>query len=87
VTPWALAVFAPLDEVLAPARELRVFTMLLGALALLALGGAVLLVIRRITGRSGRSPASLPASPTATSPEGSSTARRMRLASSPTRSA
>jgi methyl-accepting chemotaxis protein len=49
VTPWALAVFAPLDEVLAPARELREFTMLLGALALLALGGAVLLVIRRIT--------------------------------------
>jgi len=49
VTPWALAVFAPLDAVLAPARELREFTMLLGALALLALGGAVLLVIRRIT--------------------------------------
>jgi methyl-accepting chemotaxis protein len=49
VTPWALAVFAPLDVVLAPARELREFTMLLGALALLALGGAVLLVIRRIT--------------------------------------
>ncbi|OJT18213.1 hypothetical protein BO221_42835 [Archangium sp. Cb G35] len=49
VTPWALAVFAPLDEVLAPAQELREFTVLLGALALLALGGAVLLVIRRIT--------------------------------------
>ncbi|UQA59841.1 methyl-accepting chemotaxis protein [Polyangium aurulentum] len=49
VTPWALAVFAPLDVVLAPARELREFTMMLGALALLALGGAVLVVIRRIT--------------------------------------
>ncbi|WNG55708.1 methyl-accepting chemotaxis protein [Archangium gephyra] len=49
VTPWALAVFAPLDEVLAPVRELREFTILLGVLALLALGGAVLLVIRRIT--------------------------------------
>jgi methyl-accepting chemotaxis protein len=48
-TPWALAVFAPLDQVLAPARELRQFTMMLGALALLALGSAVLLVIRRIT--------------------------------------
>jgi len=48
VTPWALAVFAPLDEVLAPARELREFTMLLGALALIALGIAVLVVIRRI---------------------------------------
>ena len=49
VTPWALAVFAPLDEVLAPAMELREFTILIGALALLALGGAVLVVIRRIT--------------------------------------
>ncbi|HEX8435120.1 methyl-accepting chemotaxis protein [Archangium sp.] len=49
VTPWALAVFAPLDKVLAPAHELRVFTLVLGALALLALGGAVLIVIRRIT--------------------------------------
>jgi len=48
-TPWALAVFAPLDQVLAPARELREFTVMLGALALLTLGGAVLLVIRRIT--------------------------------------
>ncbi|WP_375773530.1 methyl-accepting chemotaxis protein [Archangium gephyra] len=49
VTPWALAVFAPLDKVLAPARELSQFTLLLGALALLVLSGAVLLVIRRIT--------------------------------------
>ncbi|MFY0564566.1 methyl-accepting chemotaxis protein [Archangium lansingense] len=49
VTPWALAVFAPLDKVLAPAHELREFTLLFGALALLALGGAVLIVIRRIT--------------------------------------
>lgn len=49
VTPWALAVFAPLDKVLVPAHELREFTLLLGALGLLALGGAVLLVIRRVT--------------------------------------
>jgi len=49
VTPWALAVLAPLDKVLAPAHALREFTVLLGALALLALGVAVLLVIRRIT--------------------------------------
>ncbi len=49
VTPWALAVIAPLDKVLAPARELREFTLVLGALALLALGVAVLLIIRRIT--------------------------------------
>ncbi len=49
VTPWALAVFAPLDKVLAPAHELREFTVMLGALALLALGGVVLLLIRRIT--------------------------------------
>ncbi|QRK11053.1 methyl-accepting chemotaxis protein [Archangium violaceum] len=49
VTPWALAVFAPLDKVLAPAHELRQFTLLLGVLSLLALGIAVLLVIRRIT--------------------------------------
>ncbi|WP_146209554.1 methyl-accepting chemotaxis protein [Vitiosangium sp. GDMCC 1.1324] len=49
VTPWALAVFAPLDAVLAPARALRQFTLILGALSLLALGVAVLIVIRRIT--------------------------------------
>ncbi|QRO02031.1 methyl-accepting chemotaxis protein [Archangium violaceum] len=49
VTPWALAVFAPLDKVLAPARELSQFTLALGALSLLALGLAVLLVIRRVT--------------------------------------
>ncbi|WP_257458942.1 methyl-accepting chemotaxis protein [Archangium lipolyticum] len=49
VTPWALAVFAPLDKVLAPAHELRRFTLALGAISLLALGIAVLLVIRRIT--------------------------------------
>ncbi|WNG42744.1 methyl-accepting chemotaxis protein [Archangium minus] len=49
VTPWALAIFAPLDKVLAPARELREFTLALGALSLLALGVAVLIVIRRVT--------------------------------------
>ncbi|WNG50547.1 methyl-accepting chemotaxis protein [Archangium minus] len=49
VTPWALAVFAPLDKVLAPAHALRQFTLVLGALSLLALGLAVLIVIRRVT--------------------------------------
>jgi methyl-accepting chemotaxis protein len=49
-TPWALAVLAPVETVLAPARELRNFTVLFGALALLTLAVAVLLVIRRITG-------------------------------------
>ncbi len=49
VTPWAIAVFAPLDKVLTPAHELREFTVMLGALALLSLGVAVLLVIRRVT--------------------------------------
>ncbi|WP_395836961.1 methyl-accepting chemotaxis protein [Cystobacter fuscus] len=49
VTPWALAVFAPLDKVLAPAHALSQFTLVLGALSLLALGLAVLLVIRRVT--------------------------------------
>ncbi len=48
-TPWALAVFAPQDKVLAPAQALRQFTLVLGALSLLALGIAVLVVIRRIT--------------------------------------
>ncbi|MBF5044341.1 hypothetical protein FGE12_18225, partial [Aggregicoccus sp. 17bor-14] len=48
-TPWALAVFAPLDKVLAPAAELRTFTLALGVLALVALALAVLAVIRRIT--------------------------------------
>jgi methyl-accepting chemotaxis protein len=48
-TPWALAVFAPLDKVLAPAHALREFTIALGVFALLALGVAVLVVIRRIT--------------------------------------
>jgi len=48
-TPWALAVFAPLDQVLAPAHELRRFTVSLGVLALIALGLAVVLVVRRVT--------------------------------------
>ncbi len=48
-TPWALAVFAPLDKVLAPAQELRQFTILLGVLALIALGVAAVVVVRRVT--------------------------------------
>ncbi|NMO15532.1 methyl-accepting chemotaxis protein [Pyxidicoccus fallax] len=48
-TPWVLAIFAPLERVLAPSSELRAFTMGLGVLALLALSIAVLVVIRGIT--------------------------------------
>jgi methyl-accepting chemotaxis protein len=48
-TPWALAIFAPLERVLAPSTELRAFTVGLGVLALLALGISVLVVIRSIT--------------------------------------
>jgi len=48
-TPWALAVFAPLDKVLAPAEQLRQFTIGLGVLALLALAIAVIFVVRRFT--------------------------------------
>jgi methyl-accepting chemotaxis protein len=48
-TPWVLAVFAPLDKVLAPARELGQFTLLLGMLAIGSLGVAVVVVVRRIT--------------------------------------
>jgi methyl-accepting chemotaxis protein len=48
-TPWVLAVFAPLDKVLAPARALSQFTLLLGVLALAALGAAAIVVVRRVT--------------------------------------
>jgi methyl-accepting chemotaxis protein len=53
-TPWALAVFAPLDKVLAPAQEMRRFTVTLGVAALGLLGLSVLLVVRRVTGPLGR---------------------------------
>jgi methyl-accepting chemotaxis protein len=53
-TPWALAVFAPLDQVLAPAAELRQFTLTLGLAALVSLGLAVILVVRRLTQPLGR---------------------------------
>ena len=45
--PWALAVFAPMDQVLAPANESGRFMITLGVLALGALGAAVILVVRR----------------------------------------
>jgi len=48
-TPWALAVFAPLDKVLAPAHQVRQFTIVLGVLALAALAIAVVFVVRRVT--------------------------------------
>jgi methyl-accepting chemotaxis protein len=48
-TPWGLAVFAPLERVLAPASELRTSTAAMGALALLTLSIAVLVVLRRVT--------------------------------------
>ncbi|MBF5043378.1 HAMP domain-containing protein [Aggregicoccus sp. 17bor-14] len=48
-TPWALTVFAPLETVLAPAHQLRTFTLALGVLALLALALMVLVVVRRVT--------------------------------------
>ncbi|WP_224249364.1 methyl-accepting chemotaxis protein [Hyalangium gracile] len=48
-TPWALAVFVPLDQVLAPAHALRRFTITLGVIAIGMLAAAVILVVRRIT--------------------------------------
>ncbi|MDY7226150.1 methyl-accepting chemotaxis protein [Hyalangium rubrum] len=48
-TPWALAVFVPLDQVLAPANDLRRFMILYGMLAIGVLAIAVILVVRRIT--------------------------------------
>jgi methyl-accepting chemotaxis protein len=48
-TPWALAVFVPMDKVLAPAQELRQFTIILGVLSTVALGIAAIIVVRRIT--------------------------------------
>ncbi|HVG63280.1 MAG TPA: methyl-accepting chemotaxis protein [Hyalangium sp.] len=48
-TPWALAVFTPLDKVLAPAQELSRFIILVGMLATVALGIAAIIVVRRIT--------------------------------------
>jgi methyl-accepting chemotaxis protein len=48
-TPWALAVFAPLDQVLAPAQQLSRFMLGLGVLALGVLALAVIIVVRRVT--------------------------------------
>jgi methyl-accepting chemotaxis protein len=48
-TPWVLAVFAPLDKVLAPVHELSRFTIAISGLAILGLAIAIILVVRRIT--------------------------------------
>ncbi|MDY7226151.1 methyl-accepting chemotaxis protein [Hyalangium rubrum] len=48
-TQWALAVFVPLEKVLAPANELSRSIIMLGVLVLGAIGLGVILVVRRIT--------------------------------------
>ncbi|MBV9772586.1 MAG: HAMP domain-containing protein, partial [Gemmatimonadetes bacterium] len=49
-TPWSLAVNLPTEKVLAQARELRNFTILMGVLTLLTLAGVVVVLVRRVTG-------------------------------------
>jgi methyl-accepting chemotaxis protein len=48
-TPWALAVFAPLDKVLASAQEVSRFSAALTLIAIVGLAVAVIVVVRRIT--------------------------------------
>jgi methyl-accepting chemotaxis protein len=48
-TPWALAVFAPLDNVLAPVQELSRFTLAISGFAIVGLAIAIILVVRRVT--------------------------------------